>query len=341
MIRRPAPPLLALQARPYYRQRIRLIVKSGDLSTILGPVAYAANWQELESLAAQYPGSPAVVDPDLKRIPAPAWTRAGDAGACRIVTPPTIEYPGCDIRDTDDIRALELAVLQHIDLRRLHRLLARVEEQAPAGTYRIIRLFFHRAVQPYRIEELAEGLGVTERTLQRRCRSIGLPAPKKLFSLARAFAVTRILHWSRQPLRSVAFTLGFSDDANCHRLLGRVLGRSPPREANRNEMDRVDQIIAGGLLASSQSGCSSTSKQWSDFPSAGQQQEIGIENLTLGSRLQGGGSPDQPTVNGQKSGTSSAPGSSGRCLRSARRRWVRCSPSRPRVWPATTGTGTT
>lgn len=88
--------------------------------------------------------------------------------------------------------------------------------------------------------------------MQRRCRSMGLPAPKKLFSLARAFAVTRILHWSRQPLRSVAFALGFSDDANCHRLLGRVLGSSPSRYTHRNEMDRVDQVIAGGLLASGQ-----------------------------------------------------------------------------------------
>ena len=217
-------------------------------------MAFAADWQELESLAARYPGSPAIVDPDLQHIHAPAWTGAAETGALRIVTPPIIEYPGCDIRDTVDIRALELAVLQNIDLRRLHRLLAHVEEQAPAGTCRIIRLFFRRAVQPCRVGELAEGLGVTERTMQRRCRYMGLPAPKQLFSLARAFTVTRILHWSRQPLRSVAFALGFSDDANCHRLLGRVLGSSPSRETHRSEMDRVDDVIAGGLLASGQPG---------------------------------------------------------------------------------------
>lgn len=221
-------------------------------------MTFAASWRELESLTAQYPGSPAIVDPDLTRIPAPAWTRIADARARHIVAAPTIEYPGCDISDTDDIRALELAVLQHIDPWRLHRLLARVDEQTSAGTCRVIRLFLHRAVQPCRIGELAEGLGVTERTLQRRCRCMGLPAPKKLFSLARAFAVTRILQWSRQPLRSVAFALGFSDDANCHRLLRRVLGSSPPREANRNEMDRADQVIAGGL-ASGQAGFSGTS----------------------------------------------------------------------------------
>ena len=210
-------------------------------------MAFAANWQELESLATKYPGSPAIVDPDLKRIAAPAWTGTAEAWVRRIVTPPTIEYPRCDVRDTDDIRALELAVLQNIDLRRVHRLLARVEEQAPAGTRGIIRLFFQRAVQPYRVGELAAGLGVTERTMQRRCRRMGLPAPKKLFSLARAFAVARVLHWSRQPLRSVAFALGFSDDANCHRLLGRVLGSSLSRDTHRNEMVSVDQLIAARL----------------------------------------------------------------------------------------------
>ena len=249
LIRPPAPPLLALQARPYYRQRIRLIIKSGDLSSILGPVSFAADWQELESVATQHPGSPAIVDPDLKQIAAPAWNGTAETWARRIVTPPIVVYPRRDIRDTDDIRALELAVLQNIDLQRLHRLLARVEEQAPAGACRIIRLFFQRAVQPCRVDELAEGFGVTERTMQRRCRRIGLPTPKKLFSLARAFAVTRVLHWSRQPLRSVAFALGFSDDANCHRLLGRVLGSSPSRDTHRNEMDRVDQVIAARLLA--------------------------------------------------------------------------------------------
>lgn len=285
LTRRPAPPLLALQARPYYRQRIRLIVKSGDLSRILGPVVFVADWPELESLAAQHSGSPAIVDPDLNHFTAPAWTATTETGARRIGIPPTIEYPGCDTRDTDDIRALELAVLQNIDLRRLHRLLARVEEQVPAGTCRIIRLFFQRAVQPCRIGELAEALRVTERTLQRRCRCMGLPTPKKLFSLARAFAVARVLHWSGQPLRSVAFALGFSDDANCHRLLGRVLGSSPSREAHRSEMDRVDDVIARGLLI--KRGFIAV-KHWRDLPPAGQETEAWHrESDTWGSPHQG------------------------------------------------------
>ena len=152
--------------------------------------------------------------------------------------------------DMGDVRALELAILQNIDLLRVHRLLARVEKQAPEGTTRILRLLLRRAMEPCRVGELAAGLGFTERTLQRRCRHLDIPSPKKLFSLARVFTVARLLHWSRQPLSSVAIALDFSDAANCHRLLGRTLGGSPSRDMTRSDMDRVEDTILGGLAAS-------------------------------------------------------------------------------------------
>lgn len=212
------------------------------------------------------------MDPRLKRIHPIPWNGTAEPHGSPISAPPTIEYPCSDIQirptdwlrgfatprvkhgNSDDIRALELAILRNIDLRRLHHLIGRVEEQAPPGTSRTIRQFFERAVEPCRVDELAADLGVTERTLQRRCRSKGLPAPHRLFSLARVFTVTRIVQWSAQPLRSVAFALGFSDNANCHRLLRRVLGSSLSRYMKPSEMESVEDVIVSEVLAYREAG---------------------------------------------------------------------------------------
>lgn len=152
--------------------------------------------------------------------------------------------------DIGDVRALELAILQNIDLPRVHRLLARVKEQTPARASRIVRLFFQRAIEPCRVGKLAAELGCVERTLQRQCLHLGIPSPGKMRSLARVFTVTRLLHWSRKPLRSVALALGFSDDANCHRLLRQTLGGSPSRDMPLGEMNRVEKAILTALVAS-------------------------------------------------------------------------------------------
>jgi len=150
--------------------------------------------------------------------------------------------------DVGDIRALELAILQNIDVQRVHQLLARAEERTPAGASLILRSSFRRAAEPYRVRDLATDFGVTERTLQRRCGYLGIPSPKKLSALARAFTVARLLHWSKQPLSAVALALGFSNDANCHRLLRRILGTSLSRHMTRNDLDRVEDVILRELV---------------------------------------------------------------------------------------------
>lgn len=248
----------------------------GDLSKIVGPVVFASSWQELVSLAAQHPGSPAIVDPHLNRADASLVTAPAKLLIRPCFEPPIIEYPCSHVQkrstktelavaavrmkkgDFGDVRALELAVLQNIDLTRVLRLLTRVKEQTPAGTSRIVGLFFQRATEPCRIGELAAELGCVERTLQRKCRKLGIPSPSKLRALARVFIVTRLLHWSRQPLSSVALALGFSDDANCHRLLRQTLGGSPSRDMTLGEMHRVEEVILSALVASGRAGGTTT-----------------------------------------------------------------------------------
>jgi len=151
----------------------------------------------------------------------------------------------CDLRD---IRALELAILQNIDAERVHRLLARAEARTPAAASAILRLIVRRAVEPCLVADLAADFGVTERSLQRRCRRLGIAFPKDLLALARVFAVARLLHWSKRPLSAVALALGFSNDANCYRLLRRVLGKTLSRDMTSHDMDRVEDVILRGVV---------------------------------------------------------------------------------------------
>lgn len=233
---------------------------------MIGPVVFSSNWQELGTLAAAHPGSPAIVDPDLNEISAPSTPGRDERSGYPQYAPPLIEYPCSDAQmqsaadgmavavtgvkqcDVGDIRALELAILQNIDAERVHRLLARAEARTPAAASPILRLFFRRAVEPCRVADLAADFDVTERTLQRRCHRLAIACPKNLSALARVFTVARLLHWSKRPLSSVALALGFSNDANCYRLLRRVLGSTLSRNMTSDDMDRVEEVILGGVV---------------------------------------------------------------------------------------------
>ncbi|MCY3546854.1 MAG: helix-turn-helix domain-containing protein [Gemmatimonadetes bacterium] len=234
---------------------------------MIGPVVIASNWEELGTLAAAHPGSPAIVDPDLNEVNAPSSPGRDERSGVPQHAPPLIEYPCSDAQmqstgdemaaaatrvkqcDIGDIRALELAILQNIDAERVHRLLARAEARTPAAASPILRLIFRRAVEPCLVADLAADFGVRRRSLQRRCRRLGIAFPKDLLALARVFAVARLLHWSKRPLSAVAFALGFSNDANCYRLLRRVLGNTLSRDMTSDDMDRVEEVILRGIVA--------------------------------------------------------------------------------------------
>ena len=75
------------------------MLKSSDLAKIVGPVVYASSWQQLESLATQHPGSPAIVDPDLNHLDASRMTRPTKTLGRSGLDPPIIEYPCLDVQD--------------------------------------------------------------------------------------------------------------------------------------------------------------------------------------------------------------------------------------------------
>ena len=147
---------------------------------MMGPVVLASNWEELGTLAAAHPGSPAIVDPELNGISARSTPGRDERSGVPQHTPPLIEYPCSDAQmqstgdemaaaatrvkqcDIGDIRALELAILQNIDAERVHRLLACAEARTPPAACPVLRLIFRRAVEPCLVADLAAESGVDE-----------------------------------------------------------------------------------------------------------------------------------------------------------------------------------
>ncbi|MXX33627.1 MAG: AraC family transcriptional regulator [Gemmatimonadetes bacterium] len=241
----PTPPLLALLACPRLRERTRLALEFGTASRIIGPVAFADSWDTLGGLAAQHPGSPALVDtfhdngsPDapgpraawngqLSRIPV-IWYARPDPCRDRQLTETGITVaahllPGVD----DELGAINTAILSSIDARCVRRLRDRIRRAAQPDAIEILGYALDLATGPCSVSDIARRSHRTERTLQRRCTIMGIPSPKRLLSLVRIFTVQRLAEWSGQPYGTVAVALGFSDRSNYRRLVRGVFGQTP------------------------------------------------------------------------------------------------------------------
>ena len=212
---------------------------------MVGGVLFASNWRELGDLVLRYPGSPCVVDPGFRAnddLPPDGGSQArfdwgtvplilyGRSGSAEQDDPGGLGFPltACLRPDIEDHpEGIASAVLRSIDAQFTHDLLARMEETVDPGVRDILEHALNLAVGPCTVPQLADAMGITERTLQRRCIALGIPSPKTVISLARVFTVERLLHWSRQPLDAVTLAVGVSDRSNYRRLVLRVLGASP------------------------------------------------------------------------------------------------------------------
>ena len=151
--------------------------------------------------------------------------------------------PGVD----DRFGAIDSAILQSIDVGRVQRLLERIEQNAHPDAYAIFSHTLARAIGPFTVPKVAADLGITERTLQRRCSALRIPSPKTLISRARVFTVERLAEWSRQPVGAVALALGFSDRSNYRQLVRRTLGAPPSVIRQRGGGDYAADAIVAAL----------------------------------------------------------------------------------------------
>lgn len=249
MSRRAPPPLLALHSDADTRDVLRAVAGTGPASRIVGPAIFASGWRELGELVAAHPRSPAVVEPAFSGDADPP-----SADSIRVLRGSSVSLVCCGepsalrtwrVQDGGysvaavlrpgagrGLAAIESAVLRAAGARRVRRLLDDIGRRAHRQTEQIFAGVLALAVAPCSVPELAARLGLSQRTLWRRCAALRIPSPGRLLSLGRIFTVERLAEWSGQPSGAVALAIGFSDYANYRRLVRRNLG-APPSEIRR------------------------------------------------------------------------------------------------------------
>ncbi|MYA40780.1 MAG: hypothetical protein F4Z31_03355 [Gemmatimonadetes bacterium] len=258
----PKPPLLALLGSPRLRDRVRVAVRLGASSTVVGRLALASNWRQLWHLAEQHPGSPAVIDTlpegpgsskggfgytsadDRSFIPIISYAAFGDWATERKLDQGSIAVeahmvPGV----SDDFDAIDTAILGSIDAQHVYRLRERVGRTADPRAVELLECALEFAFGPCTVADFAVRVGLNERALQRLCAALGIPSPRRLLSLARIYTVQRLSDWSRQPFGTVACALGFSASSNYRRLVRGLLQHPPAAIQQLGGGDYMAKVI--------------------------------------------------------------------------------------------------
>lgn len=219
-------PVLGLLRSARYRE-VRRTVEMGPASAVFGPVILARDWDELHELVRRHPRSPALAD---RREP-PTWPMPANL--------PLATLPGDSVSgDAVVLSALVRAVTRAAVADGLRRV--------PAEARRIVYLARDRAGGPSTVASAAAKLGVSRRTLVRRCAMLGLPSPKKLLSLTRMLAVEQVADWSARPAGAVAVVLGFPDSSSYRRLVRNAFGVPPSGLRRRGGAMHVAEAIVTG-----------------------------------------------------------------------------------------------
>ncbi len=236
----------------------------GDSACVIGPMVRASTWRELAELGDRHPGAPAIVDTtgsayrlspvEARRIGRLDWATTplihyGRRGSTeQSPTRSKLPFAARVCRGAEhEITAVDTAILRSIDAKRVHRLLERARPGAHPFAHRLLRHALNRSIGPSTVPETADSFAMAERTLYRRCATLGIPGPRAILSLARVFTVERLADWSGQPGGAVALALGFSHRANYRRLARRRVGVPPSVIRERGGADHVEGVIVRRL----------------------------------------------------------------------------------------------
>lgn len=221
------PPLLAISGSRVLRRKLQMVVETGFVSPIVGPLVLAGSRHELDDLVERHPTSPVVVDA--------AFLGEPDSPVPRAIVLRT--------ESQDSVRAVERAVLMGIDPQRPDRLRARMRERVAAEACRIMDRVLARSFAPCRVPELAADLGLSHLALIRRCAALDIPTPKKLLDLGRVYTVERLAEWSERPSGVAAKAVGFLESSHYRRTVRRGLGAPPTVVRRRGGVAHVDRAI--------------------------------------------------------------------------------------------------
>ena len=254
-------PVLALEAEPAARECVRAGIRFGDINRVVDGVYFATGWSDLRKHAARLPGCPVIADPGCSDT-----GRSGveelRALRARLTSCPIIGHADpseCECLETtweeiglvamlwrgvnDDPAAVRLAVLQAADREETESLLADLKERVSPDMHSVLEAVVHDSLVGRSVAGLSRTLGTTARTLGRKCGAHGLPAPKRLLSLATVFHVERLARWSDHRRGPTALSIGFAEESRYARFVKRVLGITPSEVGRRGGPDYVREVI--------------------------------------------------------------------------------------------------
>ena len=237
----------------------------GDSARVIGPMVCASTWRELAEFGERHPGAPAIVDATEHTNGLPAddarqavhWDWSDTPFICygrpgspdHSPTHPKLTFAAKVPRSgADKTTALDAAILQSIDVRRVNHLLERVGPNTHPLARQLLRHALHRSLGTSTVLETADRFAMPTRSLYRRCAKLGIPGPGVILSMARIFTVEHLADWSGQPTGVVALALGFSHRANYRRLVRRRVGVPPSVIRERGGADYVEEVIVRQLV---------------------------------------------------------------------------------------------
>ncbi len=258
-------PVLALEAEPTARERVRAGIRFGNIDRLVDGVYFATGWSDLRKHAARLPGCPVIADPGCSdtgrsgieelralrtRLPSCPVIGHADPSECECLKT-TWEETGMVAMlwrgVNDDPAAVRLAVLQATDREETESLLADLKERTSPDVHGVLEAMAHDSLMRRSVAGLSRTLGMTARTLERKCKAYGLPTPKRLLSLATVFHVERLARWSGHRRGPTALAIGFAEESQYTRFVKRVTGTTPSEVGRRGGPDYLRKVILNSL----------------------------------------------------------------------------------------------
>ena len=254
-------PVLALVQDVEAREGIRTGLRLGGLDRILDGVHFVTGWRHLNDMVDRLPGCPIIADMESSHMGQPGFNELralrarypicpiiGHANDLGFLCP---EWIKSEIGFVTILRcgeynnpsAVRLALLHGVNRAETDFLLVRLREGIPAEAHLFLDAVMHASLERRSVAQLARAMRTTTRTMGRTCRTLGLPAPRRLLALAIVFHVERLARWADQRRASAALALGFSAPGAYRRTLRRVLGTTPAEVDQRGGPDYVADVM--------------------------------------------------------------------------------------------------
>jgi AraC-like DNA-binding protein len=109
----------------------------------------------------------------------------------------------------------------------------------PEAAHTVVGLCTMRAPRTLSVDDVANTIGTSKRSLHRQLRSLGLPTPESTISWCRLFVAIYLIALKREPVDHVAGALNFRSGAGLRNMLRRYTGCTPTATRDPDAVSRL------------------------------------------------------------------------------------------------------